>query len=87
MQQFLIKRLILLAPTLCIVSVIIFSLIRLIPGDVADLMVQEYAYAPNVEALRERLGLNEPLHVQYLRWAAAAPSCSCRCRASGWPRW
>lgn len=69
MQQFVVRRLVLLAPTMFIVSAIIFSLIRLIPGDVADLMVQELAYAPNIEALRERLGLNEPIPAQYLRWA------------------
>jgi len=56
-------------PTIILVSMIIFSLVRLIPGDVAEAMTEEYAYAPTIEDLREKLGLNDPIYEQYGKWA------------------
>src|SRR5512145_1892552 len=40
----------------------------MMPGDVATRMVEGHAYAPTLEALRKDLGLDRPLHVQYLDW-------------------
>src|ERR687893_247481 len=68
MTQYALRRLLLMIPTLLIVSMIVFSLIRLIPGDVAEIMVENRRYASDVEELREKLGLNKPLPVQYLEW-------------------
>jgi peptide/nickel transport system permease protein len=47
---------------------IVFTLPRLIPGDVVALMLEEKAYAKDLEELREKLGLNRPLLVQYGEW-------------------
>lgn len=50
------------------VTVIVFFLIRLIPGDPALVMLGDRAKAEDVERARELLGLNEPLHVQFLKY-------------------
>ena len=68
MRQYVLKRLLLVVPTLLLVSVIVFSLTRLIPGDVVVLMFEEKAYAEDLEALRAKLGLNRPIYVQYVVW-------------------
>src|SRR5688572_14312559 len=68
MKQYVLRRLGLAVPTLILVSVIVFSMIRLMPGDVVIRMVEGHAYAPTVEALRKELGLDRPAHVQYLEW-------------------
>lgn len=68
MRQYLVKRLLLVVPTLLLVSVIVFSLMRLIPGDVVVLMFEEKAYAKDVDSLRAKLGLDKPLHIQYITW-------------------
>ena len=68
MRQYILKRMLLIVPTLLLVTAIVFSLTRLIPGDVVVLMFEEKAYASDLEALRDKLGLNRPLHVQYVTW-------------------
>jgi peptide/nickel transport system permease protein len=67
-KQYVLRRLFLAIPTLFLVSVIVFSMMRLMPGDVATRMVEGHAYAPTLEALRKDLGLDRPAHVQYLEW-------------------
>jgi len=68
MRQYALRRVLLVIPTLLVVSVFIFAIIRLIPGDIVDAMVVEGGYAANAEELRHRLGLDRPIHVQYLDW-------------------
>lgn len=68
MRQYVLKRLLLVVPTLLLVSAIVFSLTRLIPGDTVVLMFEEKAYAEDLEALRDKLGLNRPIYVQYGVW-------------------
>ncbi len=58
----------LLIPILLGVTVIVFGIMFLTPGDAAILMLGENAPPAELEALRERLGLNEPAHVQYGIW-------------------
>ena len=70
MRAYIVKRLLLAVPTLLGVSVFIFILMRVIPGDVALVILGDDADV-NPERLaqvRERLGLTAPLHEQYLRW-------------------
>lgn len=59
-------------PVLLIVAVVIFSLIHITPGDPAAVMAGEDATVAQVEEMRERLGLNEPLHLQFIEWFANA---------------
>jgi peptide/nickel transport system permease protein len=65
---FLVRRLLLTLPILFIVSVICFSMINLIPGDPATVILGPEASQQAKEQMRERLGLNEPIPVQYLDW-------------------
>lgn len=62
------KRLLVAIPSLLIATVIVFSLSRLIPGDVVVLMMEENQYAQDLEEMRAKLGLDRPIHVQYVDW-------------------
>jgi peptide/nickel transport system permease protein len=68
MRQYVLKRLLLVVPTLLLVSAIVFSLSRLIPGDVVVLMFEEKAYAEDLQSLRAKLGLTRPIYIQYGVW-------------------
>lgn len=57
-------------PSLLLASVIVFSFIHFIPGDPARVMLGDQATPEQVEILRESLGLNRPLYIQYGRWLA-----------------
>ena len=81
MHRYLIRRLLLTIPVLLGVATLVFSLIHFIPGDPAQAMLGEGAAPEDVAQLRERLGLDRPLLVQYgsfLQGLAAATS-ACRC--------
>ena len=68
MKQYVLRRVALAVPTLLLVSVIVFLLMRLMPGDVVTRMVEGQGYAPTLAALRHDLGLDRPMHVQYVEW-------------------
>jgi peptide/nickel transport system permease protein len=57
-------------PTLLVVSLMVFAMVRFMPGDVATRMVEGYAYAPTLDALRQELGLDRPVAIQYLDWVS-----------------
>jgi len=71
MSVYVIRRLLLAIPTLLIVAIIVFFSIRLIPGDVIDLMLAEqYAGATPYDRprLEHELGLDMPIYIQFGRW-------------------
>ena len=68
MSWYLVRRLLLTLPVLFFVSVIVFSLINLIPGDPARIMLGEEASKDALSALRKEMGLDRPLYVRYLLW-------------------
>ena len=68
MLNYILKRLLSLIPVLVVVSLVIFMLIHLVPGDPAAAILGEEASPEQIAALRESLGFNDPLPVQYLRW-------------------
>jgi len=68
LRRYLLKRLLVAVPSLLIASLIVFTLPRLIPGDVVQLMLEEKAYAKDIEELRAKLGLDRPLYLQYFEW-------------------
>ena len=68
MQKYIFKRLLTLIPVLFIVSVVIFMLIHLVPGDPAAMMLGDKATPEQIAALRHTLGLDQPLPVQYFNW-------------------
>ena len=65
---FLIRRLALFALTLLLISAVTFTITNLLPGDVATMIMGTQSNPEALAALRERLGLNDPLIVQYGRW-------------------
>ncbi len=68
MGAFLLRRLGLMFVILFLVSIIIFSLVHVTPGDPAVIMLGQEATPEALEALRENLGLNDPLYMQYWNW-------------------
>jgi peptide/nickel transport system permease protein len=65
MLGFILRRSLIIIPTLLGVSIVVFLLLSITPGDPAELLLGERATEESLEAMREYLGLNEPLHVQY----------------------
>ena len=65
MQRYLAQRLLQLVPVLLGVSVLVFLMIHLVPGDPAQVMLQDYGSAEQIAAFRHTLGLDRPLPVQY----------------------
>ncbi len=74
MQRFLAQRLVAFVPTLFGISIIVFLVMHLIPGDTISAMIgtQYKLTETQAAALREYYGLDHPLYEQYLRWFAAA---------------
>jgi peptide/nickel transport system permease protein len=72
LRRYLAKRLVVAIPSLLIASLIVLWLPRLIPGDVVAMMLEEKAYAKDLEELRVKLGLNRPIYVQYFEWLGRA---------------
>ena len=70
MRAYIIRRLLLVIPTLFILSIIVFFSVRFIPGDVIDSMLGKTDFMVDVdrEALERMLGLDVPAYVQYGRW-------------------
>ncbi len=70
MQAFVIRRIAALVPTLFFASIIVFMIVRLIPGDVIDLMLSQDSGADKLDrgALERALGFDRPMAEQYLQW-------------------
>jgi peptide/nickel transport system permease protein len=66
--RFLARRLLHLGPVLLGVSVIVFLVLHLAPGDPAEVMLGANANKEDLDRLRVQLGLDQPVHVQYLTW-------------------
>src|SRR5574338_1266824 len=65
---FALRRLLLTIPMLFVMSVVVFLMIRLVPGDPVRTMLGFRATEENVATVRAALGLDLPLHEQYLAW-------------------
>lgn len=72
MAGYLLQRALALVPVLAVVAVVTFGLIHFMPGDAAATMLGPDASPEQVAALRESLGLNEPIWAQFGSWLAAA---------------
>ena len=70
MRSYIIRRLLLVIPTLLVLSLIVFFSVRFIPGDTIDAMLGTVDFSAEVdrEALERMLGLDVPGYVQYVRW-------------------
>jgi ABC-type dipeptide/oligopeptide/nickel transport system permease component len=65
---YLARRVLLAIPTLLVSVTLVFFLFRLVPGDPAELIAGEMAPREVVESIRRQMGLDQPLHVQYVRY-------------------
>jgi peptide/nickel transport system permease protein len=67
---YILRRLAMLVPVLVGISIVVFLLLRLLPGDTVDAMLSdELRMAPETyRYLRQQMGLDDPIYVQYLRW-------------------
>ena len=68
MTRFFVRRLILIVLTLFVVSIAIFAVTTVLPGDVAQVILGKGATPQDVETLRNELGLNRPAYSQYMGW-------------------
>jgi peptide/nickel transport system permease protein len=68
MRKYVASRLLVAIPSLLIASFIVFSLPRLLPGDVVQLMLEERAYGKDLDDLRAKLGMDRPIYQQYFTW-------------------
>jgi len=79
MRDYIIRRLLLFIPTIILATLILFILLRMIPGDVIDLMLASYPdyNIEDTEVLKEQLldalGMDEPIYTQYGRWMGIWP--------------
>ncbi|TKT69874.1 ABC transporter permease [Aquamicrobium sp. LC103] len=74
MIAFLVRRLLQLVPVLLVMSLVVFSTSLMLPGDPTTTILGEDANAADRAALREELGLDQPIMVQYGRWLTRALS-------------
>lgn len=72
MYSYIIRRLLFSVVTLFAVLTLVFFLVRIVPGDPAQVILGDHATQQALEALRERLGLNQPLYLQYWHFLANA---------------
>ncbi len=70
--QYLSQRLLSALLVIWGVSLLVFLIIQLVPGDPARIVLGAYASQEQVDGIRERMGLNEPILTQYLKWASKA---------------
>lgn len=72
MLRYILGRLVALIPVWLVVSLVVFLLVHLIPGDPARVMLGPQGTEAQVAEMRERLGLNQPLALQYVTWLTHA---------------
>lgn len=68
MNRYILQRLLMMIPVLFLVTLMVFSLIHLTPGDPALMILGEEASPEALQDLRHKLGLDQPLPIQYLTW-------------------
>jgi peptide/nickel transport system permease protein len=68
MKEYIIRRLVLLIPTVLGVSIIVFLMMRFIPGDPVALLLGDYYTEEAAAAIRNKYGLDRPLYEQYVIW-------------------
>jgi peptide/nickel transport system permease protein len=75
-RTYIIRRVLLIIPTLFLVTIIVFLSVRFVPGDVIDIMVSEMGVTEDREGailrLRHEMGLDVPIYVQYGQWVGSA---------------
>lgn len=68
MHSYIVRRILATIPVMMVVGIFVFLLLHLTPGDPAAIIAGDYASPSDIERIRERLGLNEPIHMQFATW-------------------
>ena len=68
MTVYLLRRLLATLPVMVVVALFVFALLRFAPGNPAAVIAGDYASPEDIERITEKLGLNNPLHVQLGIW-------------------
>ncbi|MDB6180659.1 ABC transporter permease [Paracoccus fistulariae] len=68
MLGYVLRRILAVIPVMLLVAVFVFLLLRLTPGDPAAIIAGDMATPAQLERIREAMGLNQPLHVQFITW-------------------
>lgn len=68
MLGYIIRRILAVIPVMLIVAIFVFLMLRLSPGDPAAILAGDSATTQQIEKIRTELGLNDPLHVQFITW-------------------
>lgn len=68
MLRYTFRRIVEIIPTILMISIVVFLFVRMIPGDPARLVAGEEATLETVERIRSQLGLDKPIHFQYVNW-------------------
>ena len=69
MARLIARRLLLMVPTLILVSILVFALSEVLPGDLGRFILGPYAPESAVKQLDHSLGLDKPIFVRYVEWA------------------
>ena len=72
MLEYLIQRIAISTVTLAMISIIVFTGVRMIPGDPARVLAGTEADEAGLADIRQKYGLNDPIPIQYLRWVGLA---------------
>ena len=68
LTTYILRRIVLLIPVIIIVGLVVFTLVHLTPGDPAAIILGDQATPEDIQQLRETLGLNDPLPIQFINW-------------------
>ncbi len=69
MHTFIIRRILISIPVILLITMIMYLIINLAPGDPIDMLIGQSGLGPaEIEQIRNSLGLNEPIHIRYVKW-------------------
>ena len=72
MGRYILRRILINVPVLIMVTIFVFALVEIAPGDMADFFItdeaEQYLTEEDMIALREKLGLNDPAPIRYFKW-------------------
>ena len=68
MYAYLIRRILATIPVMAVVAIFVFSLLHLTPGDPAAVIAGDYASPADIDRIRARLGLDQPIYIQFGKW-------------------
>ncbi len=71
MYTYVIKRVIAVVPVMLVVAIVVFMLLHLTPGDPAAIIAGDYARPEDIIRIRQQLGLDQPLYIQFFSWLGA----------------